>query len=383
MNKKRKICFVLVNRANYGRVRDLIRFLNKSKSFNIQILLVSSPVLKKYGGLDKTLAKDKLKVNEMIYSHIEGENLLTMAKSTALLLQELSSSLARLKPDMVFTIGDRYETLATAIASSYLNIFLIHLQGGELSGSIDESIRHAVTKLSNLHLACTKKSASRIRKMGENPKYIFNVGCPSIDMIRKTNFKQKLDLKKYGYGLGYRINLNKPYYVILIHPDTKNYNKNSLLINEIFKAALKLEEQVVWLWPNSDAGASIITKKMRMFREKNKELKVNFFTNLDVSDYLKLIKNSKCIIGNTSSGIREGSYLGIPYVCIGDRQYMRERGDNVLDCDVNYKKIINSVKKITSKKIRKNMIYGNGKSIEKIYSILKKTNLNIHKVFHD
>ena len=208
--------------------------------------------------------------------------------------------------------------------------------------------------------------------MGENPKYIFNVGCPSIDMIRKTNFKQKLDLKKYGYGLGYRINLNKPYYVILIHPDTKNYNKNSLLINEIFKAALKLEEQVVWLWPNSDAGASIITKKMRMFREKNKELKVNFFTNLDVSDYLKLIKNSKCIIGNTSSGIREGSYLGIPYVCIGDRQYMRERGDNVLDCDVNYKKIINSVKKITSKKIRKNMIYGNGKSIEKIYSILKK-----------
>ena len=152
MKKKRKICFVIVNRANYGRVRDLIKFLISKKLFSIQILLVSSPVLKKYGGLDKVLARDKIKINEIIYSHIEGENLITMAKSTALLLQELSSSLSRLKPDMVFTIGDRYESLATAIASSYLNIFLTHLQGGELSGSIDESIRHAVTKLSNLHL---------------------------------------------------------------------------------------------------------------------------------------------------------------------------------------------------------------------------------------
>jgi bifunctional UDP-N-acetylglucosamine 2-epimerase / N-acetylmannosamine kinase len=383
MKKKRKICFVIVNRANYGRVRNLMKFLIEKEFFSVQILLVSSPVLKKYGGLDKILARDKIKIEEVIYSHIEGENLITMAKSTALLLQELSSSLARLKPDIVFTIGDRYESLATAIASSYLNIFLAHLQGGELSGSIDESIRHAVTKLSNLHLACTKKSKDRIRKMGENPKFIFNVGCPSIDTIKKINFKERVNLKKYSYGLGFKVDLKKPYYVVMIHPDTKNYEKNLKLVDEVFKSAIKLNEQVVWLWPNSDAGANIITKKIRSYREKNKKIRMNFFTNLEVSDYLKLIKNSKCLIGNTSSGIREGSYLSVPYVCVGDRQYMRERGSNVIDCKIDSKKILDSIKKITSKKISKSTIYGNGRSIKKIYSILKNINLDIHKTFYD
>ena len=187
-----KIVFVIVNRANYGRVKPLILALKKNKKFNVEIVVTSSALLKNYGKLENILKKDGVKVDYRIFNHISGENNQTMSKSVGLLTIELSSLFANVKPQMVFTIADRYEILATSIAASYSNIFLVHLQGGEKTGSIDENVRHAVTKLSHLHLACTQIAKKRIIKMGEKKKYVFNVGCPSIDLIRKINFKKKL-----------------------------------------------------------------------------------------------------------------------------------------------------------------------------------------------
>lgn len=209
MKKKRKICFVLVNRANYGRVRSLMIRLKDSKYFELQTVLISSTLLKKYGSLIDLVRKDGIKINFQLFNHIEGENLYTMTKSTGLALLDLSSAFQRLKPDMIFTIGDRYETLSTAITASFLNIFLVHLQGGELTGSIDEVVRHSITKLSNLHLVATKKSRKRVIQMGENPKSVLNVGCPSIDIIKKINFSTNVDLKKYKFGVGNSVELKK------------------------------------------------------------------------------------------------------------------------------------------------------------------------------
>lgn len=381
MKKKRKICFVLVNRANYGRVKLLMSEIKKNKNFELQIVLVSSPLLKKYGQLDEIIKKDGFKINASFFTHVEGENLYTMTKSTALCLLELSSCFGTLSPDMVFTIGDRYESLATAITASYLNIYLCHLQGGELSGSIDDKVRHAVTKLSNLHLVATARSKKIVKSMGENPKNVFNVGCPSIDLIKKINFKVKLDLSKYQYGLGHKLDLSKPYFVIALHPVTTNYSKNLDLINNVLKVATNLKTQMVWLWPNNDAGANFITKKIRSFRESNEDIKINFFTNLETEDYLKLIKNSKCLIGNSSSGIREGAFLGIPTVNIGDRQNLREKGDNVIDVKVDSKKILKAVKIISKKKIKKSKLYGDGNSTKKIIKILSSIKLNNNKSF--
>ena len=186
MTRKKKICFVLVNRANYGRVRSLMLNIKKSKYFDLQTVLISSTLLKKYGSLNELIRRDGIKVNYQLFNHIEGENLYTMTRSTGLALLDLSSIFQKLKPDIVFTIGDRYETLSTAITASFLNIFLVHLQGGELTGSIDEYVRHSVTKLSNVHLVSTKKSRKRVIQMGESPNRVFNVGCPSIDIIKKT-----------------------------------------------------------------------------------------------------------------------------------------------------------------------------------------------------
>tara|TARA_X000000950_G_scaffold287944_1_gene402484 strand:- start:2626 stop:3780 length:1155 start_codon:yes stop_codon:yes gene_type:complete len=383
MKKKRKICFVLVNRANYGRVRSLMIRLKDSKYFELQTVLISSTLLKKYGSLVDLVRKDGIKINFQLFNHIEGENLYTMTKSTGLALLDLSSAFQRLKPDMIFTIGDRYETLSTAITASFLNIFLVHLQGGELTGSIDEVVRHSITKLSNLHLVATKKSRKRVIQMGENPKSVLNVGCPSIDIIKKINFSTNVDLKKYKFGVGDRVELKKPYYVVLLHPVTTDYENNKNLIKETIEAIKKLNNQIVWLWPNNDAGSNFITNKIRTLREKKINLKINFYINFEVNDYLKLISKCKCLIGNSSSGIRESSYLGVPVVNIGDRQNFRERGKNIIDVDIDSNKILKAIKSIHNKKIIKSHIYGDGNANNKILKVLKTCDLNTKKFFYD
>ena len=197
-----------------------------------------------------------------------------MAKSTGLLLLELSTTFQKLNPDMVFIVGDRYEVLSAAIAANYMNIFLIHLQGGELTGSVDENVRHAVTKLF-IFIEEIQTDQKIVQQMGENPKNVFNVGCPSIDIIKNLDFK-KVKIKQ-PFGVGHKIDLKKPYYVFLIHPVTTDYKNSEKLINEMIEVAKKINDQIIWLWPNVDAGAHIFTKKIRSFREKYK--KINFVIN--------------------------------------------------------------------------------------------------------
>ena len=377
---KKKLTFVIVNRANYARIRVLLINLKKSKKFKIDIILVSSPLLKKYGDLEKNIIKDGLQVTSKFFTHIEGENLITMTKSTGLLLLELSSAFESINPDIVFLVGDRYEVLATAIAANYMNIFLVHLQGGELTGSVDENVRHSVTKLSHLHFVNTKKAKKIVEQLGENPKMVFNVGCPSIDYIKEINFN-KIKIKQ-PFGIGSQIDLEKPYFVFLIHPVTTKYIENNQLINEMIELAKILDDQIIWIWPNNDAGANFMTKKIRAFREKFNP-KINFVVNFDSISYLKLIKNCKCLIGNSSSAIREGSYLGIKAVNVGDRQQQREQAKNIINAKPNYKDIYRSIKIISTRNIKKSNLYGNGNSVSQIIKILGKINLNVIKKFYE
>lgn len=377
---KKKLTFVIVNRANYARIRILLINLKKSKKFKIDIILVSSPLLKKYGDLEKNIIKDGLQVTSKFFTHIEGENLITMTKSTGLLLLELSSAFESINPDIVFLVGDRYEVLAAAIAANYMNIFLVHLQGGELTGSVDENVRHSVTKLSHLHFVNTKKAKKIVEQLGENPKMVFNVGCPSIDYIKEINFN-KIKIKQ-PFGIGSQIDLEKPYFVFLIHPVTTKYIENNQLINEMIELAKILDDQIIWIWPNNDAGANFMTKKIRAFREKFNP-KINFVVNFDSISYLKLIKNCKCLIGNSSSAIREGSYLGIKAVNVGDRQQQREQAKNIINAKPNYKDIYRSIKTISTRNIKKSNLYGNGNSVSQIIKILGKINLNVIKKFYE
>lgn len=380
---KKKVCFVIYNRSNYARLKPILETIKKSNKFDLKIILTSSSILFKYGDLKKIIIKDGFKVDYTFFSHIEGENNVTMTKSVSIIINELSTAFQLIKPDMVVTIGDRYETMATGICCSFLNIYLVHIQGGELTSSVDEKVRHAITKLSNLHLVCTNQAKKIVIQMGEQKNKVFNVGCTSIDLIKKINFKKRVDLRKYKFGVGYKADLNKKYLVVLIHPNTLDYEKNLKLVSNTFQAIKNLDFQTIWIWPNVDAGSDLISRFLRSKREEENKLKINFYKNFEPEDFLKIVNRSECLIGNTSSGIRECSFLGVPFINIGDRQDQRERGNNVLDSKINNKSIFMNIKKAIKNKrrIKKSRLYGNGNASYKILKILNKIDFDITKKF--
>ena len=379
----RKICFVIYNRSNYARLKPILDKIKKDEEIKLQIIVTSAAILNKYGDLTQVIKKDGFRINYSFYSHIEGENNITMTKSVALIINELSAAFILLNPDIVVTIGDRFETMATGICSTFMNFFLTHIQGGELTSSIDEKVRHAITKLSNLHLVCTAKAKKIVEQMGENPKSVYNTGCTSIDLIKKINFKKKVELKKYKFGVGMKVDLRKDYYTVLVHPNTLDYSKNLILVKEIFHSIKKLNTQTIWIWPNLDAGSDIISQYLRTQREKDHKLKINFYKNFEPDEYLKIIKNSLCLIGNSSSGIRESSYLSIPFVNVGNRQNQREGGENLFNSIINRDSIYRNILMAKNKKgkIKKSKIYGIGNASNKIVQILKKVKIDINKSF--
>ena len=351
---KKKICVVINNRANYARIKSFLIEAKKNKNIDLQIIAAGSSVLSKYGSVDKILADDKLKLNVKLHTIVEGNEPICMVKTTSQTLSELSTAFSRLKPEIVVVIGDRYENLAVAIAASYMNISLAHIQGGEVTGSIDETVRHAITKLSHIHFVCTKRAKVFLIRMGEKKETIFNTGCPSIDLVNKLDKKIDNNFSKRNASVGDQINFKKKYIVVLFHPVTTEFDKNKEYINYLLKAIELLDNkiQVIILWPNIDSGTDYISKAIRILMNKKKNYKVSAYINFSPEDYIKLIYNSISLIGNSSSGIRESSFIGLPVVNIGSRQRNRERGKNVFDVKNKTIEILNAInKQIVKKKI--------------------------------
>ena len=376
LNKK-KICVVVNSRANYARIKSLLTAIKKSKKLELQLILCASSLMDRFGSIYKTISKDGFKISQKVFSIVEGDNLTTMAKSTGLAIIELSNIFENTKPDMVLTVADRFETLATAVAASYMNIPLIHTQGGEITGSIDESVRHAITRLANIHFPATKKSFNNLIKMGEDKKNIFLTGCPSIDLAEnvlknKKNINLSSILNKYSGVGSHKIDLNN-YIVIVQHPVTTEYKKVDNQIKETIKAALKLKMSVIWLWPNIDAGNDIISKNLRKIRETGGNINIKFYKNFEPEDFLKILIKSKCIVGNSSVAIRECSYLGIPAVNIGTRQNGREHGKNIINSGFSSEEIYLKIKKqISDRSLNTEKIFGDGKAGINIAKILEK-----------
>lgn len=375
----KKVLFSIGSRANYSSIKSVIIEFYKDKNTEVQLILFSSSVLQRYGSLIDYVKKDGLKINYVIYNQIEGENPLTMAKSTGLALIEMTSAFDLLKPDIVFTIGDRYETMATVLAASYMNIPLAHTMGGEVSGTIDESIRHAITKFAHIHFPASKEAYKRIIKLGEEEKNVHLVGCPRIDLIKNYLSKknvlsfEKLNRVIFKNGVGNTFDLKKGFVLISQHPVTTEYKKNKENILITLNSVKKLNLNAIVLWPNSDAGSDLVSRGIRIFREKNPDLNFFYIKNLEIVHYVNLMQKTRCLIGNSSSGIREGAYIGTPVVNLGTRQNDRERGKNVLDCNFNLHELTSAIKKQISinKSFLKNDVYGNGKASKKILKIIK------------
>ena len=379
----RKICVVVTARPSYSRIRTALRAIQQHPGLELQLVVAASALLDRYGNAIQSIERDGFPIDARVYMVVEGENLVTSAKSTGLGLVELATVFDNLKPDAVVTIADRYETLANAVAASYMNIPVVHVQGGEVTGSIDEKVRHAVTKLSNLHLVATKAAAERVKKLGEAPETVVVTGCPSIDIAAEVAAKPAFDFDpfvKYG-GVGPNaFDLSEGYLVVMQHPVTTEYEEARRQVEETLYAVKTVGLPVLWFWPNVDAGSDGTSKGIRVFREREKPNNLHLFRNMFPEDFLRLLVNSTAIVGNSSVAIRECSFLGVPAVNIGSRQQGRERGGNVIDVPHDRQAITAAIREhIRLGRPKADDLYGDGRAGERIADCLARAPLNVEK----
>lgn len=371
----RKVCIVISSRANYGSIRSVLIAIEAEPSLQLQIVLSASALLDQYGSVESDIESLGLSVDERVHSLVEGETPETMAKSTGLALLELPSVFGRLRPDIVFVIGDRFEIIATAIAASYMNIHVAHSMGGEVTGTIDESVRHAVTKLAHLHFVATTEAAKRVLRLGERQDAIHCVGCPRIDTVREylqePGLFRQLSYFVRDLGVGSNIDLTKQYLVVSQHPVTTEYDDANSHMAATIEAIEMIGIQAIVLWPNADAGSTRLARELRKWRESSPNASVRFFKNFPVKLYMGLLANAGCLVGNSSSGVREGAFLGTPVVNIGTRQISRERSANVIDVENDSTQISRAVEiQIGHGRFDSNPLYGDGYSASRIVEIL-------------
>ena len=384
--EKRRICFPILSRAYYGRRKLLLSKLSKHPGVDLQVIVGGSALLEKYSGsLAKEIDLDDFNIREKLYNVIEGGNHVAMAKTACLTALEFVNDLYKLDPHMVIIEGDRYEQLPVAMAAAYLNKTIAHIEGGDLSGSIDESIRHSISKLAHFHFVTNEDSLKRLVSMGENPKTIFNVG--SLDIEFCSGVKNQISQKFLNdHGVGDPIDLAKPYVMVMLHPVTSGAN-NREHASAIFEMLQEVGLQTIWFWPNSDAGTDEISEVIRHFREKKAAAKngtFRFITNLPAEEFIALLKNSACLIGNSSAGIKECSYLGVPAVNIGDRQRGRLRAENVKDAGFDPGQIANAVKeKLRHGPYQPSNIYYKPDSAARMVDLLTSVELYTQKQFYE
>lgn len=371
-------------------LNPILRHIQKSDHLEMVLLAGAAAVLNKYGEVAKLVEKDGFKVGEKLFMLIEGETPETMAKSTGLGIIELSTILIKYKPDFTLITADRFEMLAASIASAFNNIPIAHIQGGEVSGSIDESIRHAITKLAHVHFPANELSKQRILQMGEDENLVFNFGCPRIDSVKEIlNKPPPIDAINFfikSKGVGDIFDIDSDFLLVSQHPVTTEYGQGIKQMSNTLEAVKEISQErdipVITLWPNADAGSDDISRGIRIFREKHKDKNFHFFKSVPFEYYIWLLDKTLCFVGNSSSGIREGAFIGTPVVNVGTRQAGRERGKNVIDTDHNYKNIKNIIEKqIDHGKYESDHLYGDGNTSERIVKVLENINVNIQKKF--
>ncbi|MBY5827458.1 UDP-N-acetylglucosamine 2-epimerase [Rhizobium leguminosarum] len=368
----RRVCAVLVDRANYGRMHPVMRAIRADPDLELLTVCAGTMLLERFGQAEKIVSADGFKIDGRVFLEVEGSIPATMAKSIGLGVIEFSTEFQRLQPDMVLLIGDRYEALAAAIAAAYMNIPLAHIQGGEVSGSIDESARHAITKFAHLHFPSTKRSAEFITRMGERPDTVFNVGCPSGDYIRSLDTSLPADLFAKT-GVGGPLSADSPFFLVIYHPVTTHFGSERQQIQQLIDALAELAQPTLWIWPNIDAGADDISKALRTYREHNRADWLHLVKNLDPITFQKCLKKTICAIGNSSSFIRDSTFSGTPVVLVGARQTGREHGGNLIAVPPQKRSIMDAIRsQVAHGRYPISNLYGDGEAsmrmIEKIKS---------------
>jgi len=376
---KRVVSVILVDRANYGRMWPVMRAIQEHPDLDLQTVCAGTMLLERFGQPERIVEADGFPVHGRVYMELEGSVPATMAKSLGFGILEFASEFQRLRPTIILVIGDRYETLAAVIAAAYQNIPIAHIQGGEVSGSIDESARHAITRFAHFHFPATRRAAEYLIRMGENPDCVFNYGCPSGDYIIPLDSTLPLDVFN-SRGIGAPCSPDKCFLLVIFHPVTTEFGHENSQVGEILAALDQLRCPTVWLWPNIDAGADHISKMLRRHREQRGDKWLRLIKNFEPMIFQKVLKRCSCAVGNSSSFARDAAFSGTPVVLVGERQEGRELAENVIRVEPKSADILRATKKqLEHGRYPVSQLYGDGMASRRIADTLAKVNLYTQK----
>ncbi len=344
--KKRRICFVITSFIHYSRNLLILEELKKRADVELHIIIGGTALLSKYSSktahIEELLKREGFTNIHELHFNLEGDNYIVKAKTAGLGVIEFAGFFNDIQPDLVVVRGDRFEVLAAAIAASYMHIPIAHIEGGDTTGSIDESVRHAVTKLSHIHFATNDAAKKRLVRMGESPEYVFNFGSPDVEVVSKLG-KRPIAVDIATTGSGAMIDLGKPYLMVMYHPDTGVAHDAAKHAKLLLSAIHRLGIPTLWFWPNFDAGAEDISHELRVFRDQVKDHKIRFLRYIPPREFISLLTGAVALVGNSSAGLKESSFLGLPVVNIGDRQGSRLHAENVMHVPHNEKAIVAAI----------------------------------------
>ena len=368
---KKKILFVTERRADYSKLYPVLKQIEQSKKFDYYLVVTGSHLLKKHGYTINEIKKDGIKIYKKfkMFEEKNDDSSAIMTEGFGKAITNLTKIIKTLKPDLIFSGFDIGANFAAAIIGAHMNIHVAHLEGGEITGTIDESIRHSISKFSHIHFTSNNDAAKRLEKMGEISKNIFTVGNPSLDTIKSIKIISKKELEKE-----FCIDLKKPLLLLVQHTVTTEINKIDKYFLETINAINETKYQCIIILGNSDAGSQKIKKIIKNSNILNYE-------NLPFQKYISLLNYSSAIIGNSSSGIMEAPFLQVPSINVGTRQEGRSNTTSIINVKYNKIAIKKAIKKaIEDKKFLKSIKkqkkqHGNGNSSKKIIQILEKLNL--------
>ncbi|MDD3626894.1 MAG: UDP-N-acetylglucosamine 2-epimerase [bacterium] len=339
MVKPKKIAVITGTRADFGLYYPILKLLKADKQFKLSIIATSMHLSPKYGNTYKEILSKGFKIAEKVRILKESDDLGTQAKELGNAIIKLTEALERIRPDYIMVLGDRGEMLAAGIAAIHLNIKIIHLHGGEVTGTVDNPVRHMISQIAHIHFISCRSAANRLKSMGIS-RNVFLVGAPGLDYIKEKLFQKEKVQKYLGLEPG------EEYILFIQHPETEKFQDTQKNINSAIEALGKIPFKKIVLLPNSDAGREVIKKRINKIKDSNK---YKVFTNFEHNLYLSILKYSKCLIGNSSSGIIESTIFQIPVINIGERQKGREHAGNVIDTGYSSKEIISAWNRINTK----------------------------------
>lgn len=389
-SKKRKICFVVTSTIHYTRNFLILEELKSRKDVELHVVLGGSVLSSKYTShsfnIKKILEAEKYQNIHDIHFNLDGDERVIKAKTVGLGIVEFASIFNEICPDLVVVRGDRFEVLAAAAAAAHMDISIAHIEGGDLSGTLDESIRHAITKLSHIHFATNEPARKRILKMGEKSDYIFNFGSPDVEVVKRT-LENKLDIDSIdikNMGSGYDVDIKNDFIMVMYHPVNSEIDCLAQNTRNILKAIQKIGVQAIWFWPNFDAGSELISHELRIFKDEVSDHKIKFLRYIHPKEFLSMLNKTSCLVGNSSAGIKECSYLGVPVVNIGSRQNNRLKAENVVDCDNSVDRIKKSIEEqIGVGRYKSSGLYCSNDTGREIADVLSKIELYTQKSFAD